>query len=115
MLSFFYRDISFKNKMEYWGSGSYLLDVASKFLMDKRRQDYGGGLGFSFNFRVAKKIFIGSDYAFYILRTKQSYVVKEGPVSFYDPPLPYAYSDTKFRRGYYDFYMTIKLTYLINS
>ena len=117
--SLLYLDISYKDKI-----GPWLLQVERgppeyTFLMDGQFKEYGYGLGFSFNFKIYKRLFFGSDLTLNLVKAKRYLMVKEqvsGPRYYSADPaheLPYTFSQDKFE-GYPAMpYFTLKLSYLL--
>lgn len=111
-LSFTYKDIYYTNRPAEYSyqdaSGALTSQPHVVTLEDRRLKEFGFGLGVSLNFRVFKKLFVGTDITFNRVDYALSYNEKE---VIYGTP----YGFTNNSGAYVVPYVRLKISYLLGK
>lgn len=115
-VSFDYKNSYFHNKEDYWREQlmtDYGQITTISFLMDREIKAYGVGVGLTLNFRISRKLSIGSDLLFEFLNTQVSYSVKstiKGDINnYYWLTVPTDYVSRYYTS--YNLFPTLKISY----
>jgi len=119
LASTFYRNINFKNKIiDYYESVDVRTPstpIVMTLVEDRVLEEFGMGTGLSFNLRVHKQFFIGSDILFNLVYTNDRRYIKKiiTPPSYPLIPELSAPSQINYDRRNIVPYLTFKLSYQI--